>query len=271
MDLGTGLTVVGAALSGKELLLKMLGPTADYLGENLKDLVKKRLDTTNKIFQNGATKLGGKIEEDGNVSPRVLKDILNEGSFCDNEVAIDYYGGILASSRSRDHRDDRGVYFNKIVSSMSTYQLRTHCIFYNVFKEQFDGKIKNVLMSFELEKNTCYISYKNYAGAMDFSEEEMKQFNSIIPHCLYGLISVDLLKSKNLFFGMRELFHNLEMKVESPGISFTPSILGMELFLWANGSGDLDVNKYLTNEFTPLNLSEIDFKAQSTYNFVEQK
>lgn len=84
MDAGTGLTVLGSAIGSAKLLEKMLGPTADYIGEGVKSWTEKRVANVQRIFNIAARRLGTKIESDGAVPPRVLKGILDEGSFCDD-------------------------------------------------------------------------------------------------------------------------------------------------------------------------------------------
>lgn len=51
-----------AAYLGKDGLQKLLGPTADYLGQGLKEFTQKRAQTVGRIFENAASKLGKKME-----------------------------------------------------------------------------------------------------------------------------------------------------------------------------------------------------------------
>ena len=96
------ITTVGlgaaAAYLTKDGIAKLLGPTAEYLGDGLRDYTKRRAENISRIFQKASEKLGNRIETPGEVPPRVLKAVLNEGSFCDDELAAEYFGGVLASS-----------------------------------------------------------------------------------------------------------------------------------------------------------------------------
>jgi hypothetical protein len=102
----------------KDLVPRMLGPSADYLGDGLKTLTEKGVSNIQRVFRSAERKLGSKMNHAGQVPPRVLKNILNEAYFCDSEVAAEYFGGILASSRSNDVRDDRGAYFAALVGRL---------------------------------------------------------------------------------------------------------------------------------------------------------
>jgi len=79
------LTTVGlgavAAYLGKDGIQKLLGPTADYLGQGLRDFTQKRAQTIGQIFQKAESKLGTKLDTPGEVPPKVLKAVLDEGSF----------------------------------------------------------------------------------------------------------------------------------------------------------------------------------------------
>ena len=85
MDPGTGITL---AVPAAWLADKILGPTAGYLGEGLKLWTQRRLENVGRIFSHAQIKLGDLVNTEGSVPPRVLRGILTEGSFCDNELAL---------------------------------------------------------------------------------------------------------------------------------------------------------------------------------------
>ena len=94
MDIGTGLSVLGSA----SILKKLLGPTADYVGDELKEITRMRVENLKQIFANATKKVGDGIDKPGAVPPKVLYGILSEGSFCDDLFVGEYMGGVLASS-----------------------------------------------------------------------------------------------------------------------------------------------------------------------------
>ncbi len=112
IEIGAGLGILGGSIASKELILKILGPTADYIGDGLRSWTEKRVENVKNIFDIAGEKLGNKIEEPGSVAPKVLRLVLNEGSFCDDELTKEYFGGVLASSRTPLARDDRGSIFS---------------------------------------------------------------------------------------------------------------------------------------------------------------
>lgn len=74
--MGDPVTTLGAgalaAYLGKDGLQKLLGPTADYLGQGLRDFTQRRFETIGRIFQNAQSKVGERLEKPGEV-PRLLR------------------------------------------------------------------------------------------------------------------------------------------------------------------------------------------------------
>jgi hypothetical protein len=168
------LTTIGvgavAAYLGKDGLQKLLGPTADYLGTGLREFTQRRVENIGKIFQSAEKKLGNKINGPGEVPPKVLKSVLNEGSYATESIAVEYFGGILASSRTDQGRDDRGARLAKILDGLSTYQLRAHYLIYATVRRIFIGRD----LMFNMDgrpKMQIFIPFENFIAAMDFNEK----------------------------------------------------------------------------------------------------
>ena len=100
IDPGTGLTILGSAIGGAKVVEKILGPTSEYIGEQIKEWTVKKVTNTANIFKNAEKKLGDKINENGKVPPKILKSILEDGAWCEEELQVEYFGGVLASSRT---------------------------------------------------------------------------------------------------------------------------------------------------------------------------
>ncbi len=225
----TTITTVAAILSSKELLQKILGPSADYIGGEIKNLIEKCNINLGNIFSKAQKKLGDKINEAGQVSPRVLKNIIDEGKFCEDEIQTEYYGGLLASARTPIGRDDRPVFILNLIKSMSVYQLRLHYLFYySVF-----NLFKNSPINLGTELNVrIQISLNDYDKAMDFLENENR--NSILSHSIMGLRGIGLIGNYcavGCDSDKSECLHPLPKN----GIIMEPTIMGAETFLYALG------------------------------------
>ncbi len=240
-----------AALASKDVLTKLLGPTAEYIGGEIEGLVEKCNINIGDIFLKAYHKLGGRVEQPGAVNPRVLKNVFEDGKFCEDELSKEYFAGVLASSRTKDGKDDRGVTNAKLVSNLSSYQIRTHYIFYTLLRRTFlpygsvisPGTHRGVMI--------IYIPSKTYYTAMEpllLASEDSDNI-SVLAHSINGLRRNDLIEDKYTY-GSPEHFAQQRIRVNAQdfvvdekvlcehGISFQPTPSGMELYLWAHGLGD---------------------------------
>lgn len=240
VDTGTGLAVLGPSA----IVLKILGPTADYVGDNLQQWTETRTQNLRRVFSKAEQKLGPeRLEEPGQVPPRVLKGVLEEGQFCADELAAEYLGGVLASSRSDVERDDRGAALVALVSRLSSYQLRTHYIIYACAQQllaggnlEFGDGAARREMSFFLPKST-------WVPAMEFSPAERADSLAIVDHILTGLARENLLHPTMIGTGHRSIEEGTNKKIPEPGLLVTLTLPGVELFTAAHGlsgrSGEL--------------------------------
>jgi hypothetical protein len=244
MEPGTGLTILGTAIGSAKLVEKVLGPTAEYLGEGIKSFAEKRFENLRKIFEN-ASRLIGDVQEDGKrVHPRVLKDILDDGSLRDDEISASYYGGVLASSRSGVSRDDRGAAFSSLLGRLTTYQLRAHFILYRAVREVYFPSDANLQESKGRRKCGIFIPFVDYLNAMGIEKGEQPQ--QLIPHVFFGLARESLIEDQ-WAFGPPEGLKQLYNDADTAGVVFYPSALGVELFLWATANSAHTINDLVTN------------------------
>ncbi len=243
MDVGTGLTILGGAVGSKELVQKILGPTADYLGEGMKDWTERRVQNLGRIFENAKTKLAESIDEPGAVPPKVLKGVLEDGGFCDDQLTAEYFGGVLASSRTEISRDDRGAAFISLLSRLSTYEIRSHYLFYEIVRRLYSGGDENVGTSAGRNLLKTFIPLSAYVSAMEFQNGE-SPLPVVLTHVMFGLTRESLIDETFCWGGVDGL-RAMYPGANEPGIVFLPSGLGIELYLWAHGKGDLDIRDIL--------------------------
>ena len=218
-----------AAALGAKLLLDVCGPTAKYVGGELASYTKIGAHNLKRVFENAAKQIKDQNKIEGQVPPRVLKEILSEGYFCEDELQAMYLGGVLASSKGPISRDDRAIAYCSLVSSLSTYQLRTHCILYSALLRTKYLKIGNP--PYPLKENI---------------------FGWIQKHGLTVLIREIDYQSAMAFCQSRN--PNNPKDNEIPFRYFYPTILGVELFLWGQGFGDHGVEAYRPQLLQKINL-----------------
>jgi len=238
MDIGTGLALFGA----KDLIIKLLGPTSEYLGKSAEAFSKKRIDNIKSIFNKAAKKLGNKLDQPGGVPSKILKGIIDDGGFCEDEISAEYYGGVLASSRSGVSRDDRAVVFLSLLARMSSYQIRSHYVFYSSFWKVHKGRGLNIGIDVDRGQLGTFIPTHEYISAMDFSSSE--SLSLILGHVLYGLNREGLI-SEFSSTGKLPLEPENELR-----ITFMPTVVGLELYLFAHGISDQSTADILKSMIT---------------------
>lgn len=258
-----GLAALGAYLS-KDAINKLLGPTFDYLGDEFKAFTQKRVENVGKIFSNAEKKLGDKLHRPGQVPPKVLKTIINEGSYADDAIATEYFGGVLASSRTEVGRDDRGDRLAKMIDNLSAYQIRSHYLIYSTISELFSNSGHSFSLPENRKKIELFISFGNYHKAMDFTQEELANLQ-MLHHIFSGLYSDGLIEDAQ--WGNQEHLKKIVNSIQSGGIICRPSALGAELLLWAFGHGDKALDFSLSGDFSP----EIEEIPKSIPNAIATK
>lgn len=204
------------AVPGEWALKQAFGPVLGELGEDMKRLYATGRD---KIIIAGFKKITNK--EDGkSANLRVTRDVLWNGSFTDEEICAEYFGGILASSRSKDGKDDTGVFYVNLIKSLSSNQLKLHYLIYFSFNKAFisdpeKAKI-NPGQESELVREKIFLSFMDIlkiTGEKDIGRDL---------HALYskGLIGNFQIKEHPLKNG----------KSTVPYIFIVPTSLGVQLY-----------------------------------------
>jgi hypothetical protein len=229
----------GAYVGLKDLFPKVLGPTAEYLGDGLRNLTEKGVLNLGRIFRVAEKLNRGRNNPSEGVPPRVLKAVLEEGYFCDDELEATYLGGVLASAKGPIARDDRAMSYLTVLSALSSYQIRTHCIIYTslLHNDKLPLRQMSVQWSFHKTGLTVCISDSEYKKAMEFAANEKPEL--IAQHSFVGLEKNGLSKGGVIVVG------------KGPGSMepfryFYPTIFGLEVFVWGLGHGRLGPEAFFT-------------------------
>ena len=150
---------------GEWALKKVLGPTLGELGEDLKRLYIKGRD---RLIAAANRKIPD--SNDGKkANLRVTRDVLWNGSFTDDEVCAEYFGGILASSRSAEGQDDGAIQFVDVVKSLSAKQLHLHYVIYNSLNKLLvaeEGSV-NVGMGSEIQRKRAWFASRELVEKLE--------------------------------------------------------------------------------------------------------
>jgi hypothetical protein len=248
-SIGTGLALLGTAQVSKDAVQRLLAPTADYIGAGILQGTKAVVNTV-RVLANAVKRLGPRLYAQGQAPPRVMREILDQAPFCDDELIAEYLGGILASSYTDVGRDDRGVALLATLKRLSTYAVRTHYICYREYCDKFWGRLtyKPVLDGADLpntmiaEDTRMFATKQGYATAMNIGENE--DYSHIWSHSAEALRREQLLKLGPMGDAafLSEVISQQEErphKTVDDGFVYETTLAGGELFLWGIGRGDL--------------------------------
>jgi len=237
------------------IIENVLGPTSKEIGQDLQTLYKKGRELIlRKAFQ--------KLKDPNDrkkANLRVARDVFWNGSFTDEAICAEYFGGILAASRSDDGKNDFGIFYVDIIKSMSSGQLRMHYIIYRTLNKLLitneRKKTLNPANELELQKEKLFFPLLEIIN--QFKNEDGGTI-------LHGLAAKDLIgyfRTEN--YKLDDVRKILYLEVE-------PTSLGIQLFAIANNMFD-NWRNFSTVDFGDFDEVKLPrFYAQSLDSLLEK-
>lgn len=226
--LTTAIITAGGAWISKEALNKLLGPSAEYFGEAARDLIKQALQNFGRVLSVSCDKLKGQLEHPGGTNLRVLKGVCDEAPFTNDVFSAEYFGGLLASARSKDGKDDSAMPFIAVVRSLSSFQLRLHFIVYSLLATRA-SRLTSLDSHRNWEDLELHIPADELIQVMQLLETEGQD---IVILALTGLVDQRLLAEESRY-NLRGLCSDREVPENT--VIVAPSARGAQLFLRALG------------------------------------
>ena len=239
-----------AVLGSKDILTKLLGPSADYIGGEMAGLIEKCNINLDNIFIKANTKLGSRVEEPGSVSPRILRHIIDDGRFCEDELAAEYYGGMLAASREETGKDDQCLPYLSKVKQMSIYQIRVHFAFYYQLLKLHKNSGFNLGLGSDLSKAGLYLPHEFILNI--FPSDKSDDYWDLMSHSVAGLNSHGLINT--YVYGDLETINKKFPNANDGGVYLEPNFTGAELFLWALGGHIPNGHKFFNEKIDAIEL-----------------
>ena len=119
------------AAANDGVIARMLGPWADSFGKDLATRREERRARNIGRILTAADGIGG----DGSPNSRVLGEVLEQGSWCESEIASRYLAGVLAGSRSSTGEDDSGLPWARLLGGLSGSELALHYVVYATIRD----------------------------------------------------------------------------------------------------------------------------------------
>lgn len=235
----------------KDIAVRLFGPLADKLGEDIKDLYSVIISNNiRNLWKFTAQKLTfHNIDKKDSTQLSIFNEIMSNGLFQEGEIFAEYYGGVIAASRM--NQSDIGKAICQTITRLPTYALRLHFIIYNALKNTYSGKTINLGEGRNRSLCRIFIKRTDLNRAMGFTEEESGEAHLIYGTCLNALIREDLL-GKRYYLGDKKDINDFFTMSEG-GLIVGPSYAGASLLSWAAGYGILPPELFFSHkrEFSP--------------------
>ncbi|MDQ0642046.1 hypothetical protein [Microbacterium murale] len=230
------------------LLSRLLGPSADVIGEDWADRLRQKNMT--RLLKKTEKLAAGK-EDPGWAQPRVANAVFEAAQYANDEIVTDYLSGVLASSREPDGGTDDALPWSSLVSRLSALQLRIHYVLYLNLRQVLSASEDHQHL-YDFESKEVAIPMREFLSAvgLDPDQSDFQRFAD----ALQGLMQEDLVH--DFAYGPRDFFTERDAKtfppLDLPGMPdkrrvFEPpyvdallihySQFGVQFFLWGVGMG----------------------------------
>lgn len=181
----------------------------------------------------------GSSDEPGEVHPRVVHRVIDEGSWADDEVVCEYLGGVLAASRS-PAADDDGAAWAALINRLSASTIRTHYVIYTALRQVLldRGERPDLNSGTVLADHTLYIPWDVYTAAMGVPESLAEETAG----AAVAMLDREVLIGEHWTVSFDREDPLLDLAgAPGPGLVVTPTHVGIELYLWGMGRRTMDL------------------------------
>lgn len=237
-----GKALDSAAAEAGGILKRVLGPAADEIGEALGRYTAKRVGNVGRIVET-ADRVSSTRGRSGDVHPRTAHSVLESGSYCDDEVIVDYLGGVLASGRTPGGRDDRAVTWSSLITSLSAFQVRAHYLLYTSWVAMA-ARNPGINLATRDRSLILYVDEQEFLERLAEVQDDVPQ-RALLTHVLGGLGRADLINPNSWGFGpSTEQIQSSNPELSLPydrALWCLPSESGIELWGWGHVSSAMSM------------------------------
>lgn len=255
---------IGGVKIAPELLLKLLGPSFEYVGNIPPRVAEFGLNKIKEIeiknLANVFKKAERKMETNGTVNLetnlRVVREVVQQGIYAQDEVMIEYFAGILASSKTENGTDDTCIPYLQTIKTLTSFDLKLHCFLYKTIFNMYSKD------NFRLAQNEHRSLMKTHIGVENFINNmkiTIKDFDYIL-ESIFRLAQNGLIENEWNFGNDKNVLQKLESNIKMPGLTFKPTALGAKMFMSAYGFGCKSIELFF----------ELEYKDDLEINFASE-
>lgn len=182
-------------------------------------------------------------DEQDKIHPKVLHEVIENGSWSDDDLAQEYLAGLLIAARTPDGKDENSAYLAGIVARLTADQIRLHHLIYAALHGTGLRDEYGLQTTMSQKKHSVYLPIADMA-ANDLVDP-MGPFNRVIL-ALQALVREGLLDERYAAGGNMKFLSNVFPAGSGPGLVAAPTTTGAEIFLRAYGVTAKDTNELLT-------------------------
>lgn len=232
---GDNLTFGAGALG----LYWVAGPAIKAVGASFGEWTKSRMDNVLSIGEKVARRVGADAPDDGqSVPPRVFYEVLNEGSWISDDVQQEYLAGLLIASRTPLGKNDDGAYYARLVTGMTSNQIRFHHAIYDAILRQAQPFMIGVAV--EAQQNCVWAPIDASVGVV--APEDADSLEAVVTATVVGLERLQLADSPGV--GSPSILRHLsDRPVNQDAMVLAARPAGASLFMWAHGMRSSDQDR----------------------------
>lgn len=236
--------LVTAGLATTAYVAKQLfGKTLAEMGDDLNKVYKANRD---KLLEKAAQKVTDP-NDGAQANLRVARDVIWNGSVTDDEVCAEYFGGLLAASRTVDGKDDSALIYVDCIKALSSKQLHFHFVIYDGLQDQLIKAAKTINPGLQDEVSVLEVW---------FSTLELERLG------LRPDIDLSVLFRQGLISGFVKNTHTVGEKM-LPYVKVNPTTFG--ILLYAAALNSLDTwRMYSNSKFAQSSEIKVPFLKAST-------
>lgn len=231
----------GLVAAASWALWKILGPAAEEFADAARRWAAYRTRNIGRVLEMAAEEAGADLEQSGEVHPRVAHRLIEEGSYCDDDVMQRYLAGMLRASRTPDGTDDRAAYYVNLVASLPANHVRLHHAIYSAVAEHPRPTALLIGDLSQYEELTVKASVESAASILSVRAGEDPE--DVVTDTVHGLIREGLLYGRRYVVGGVDEFRRVGASVSEPSMFVRPNAVGALLYLWGRGVATSDAER----------------------------
>lgn len=209
---------------------KLVGPAFEELAEAMRRWTAKRTENIGRVLEMAAEGAGDELERPGEVHPRVVHRLVEEGSWCDDAVAQKYLAGMLRAARTEDGQDDRAAYYMNVVTALTASQVRLHHAVYSALAEHPRSVSQDLSEAAVAQRLSIRARISAADGVVAHGEDV--QTVDALGEAAFGLRREGLLGSD---LSLDSTYRLNQSDAREQWFAVTPTAMGALLYMWGRG------------------------------------